>query len=108
MSTAIGWGFGFTQLMLMHVAPLFHATGPGFLGAPACPTINVFYISALITLGFSLLHICWSLLSFDAMLRKSFFHFAFVIFTHLAASLMVRLFSLKKSLIFFLCVDCRI
>jgi len=83
---AIGWGFGFTHLMISYVSLLFHATGPSFLGAPACTTFNLFYVSGLLTLATSLLHVLWNVLAFDGFVKKSWWRVAIVVVSHMVLS----------------------
>jgi hypothetical protein len=41
----MGWGIGVANALVMYTSVVWHATGPGFLPAPACPHISLFYIS---------------------------------------------------------------
>lgn len=85
----MGWGFGFTSVMLSYISGLSHATGPGLLEDPYCPGISVFYVMAFSHLGFVLLHFLFSFLAFDGYNRKSWWRPALVFFLHMLASVLV-------------------
>lgn len=88
VAIAVGWGFGFTEAMLLYVSALSHATGPGFLPAPACSHVSVFYVLSLIQLSYVLLHLMWQILSFDGCNRKIWWQPLLVFITHLAVSML--------------------
>eukprot|EP01126_Amoeba_proteus_P039523 TRINITY_DN4176_c0_g1_i13.p1 TRINITY_DN4176_c0_g1~~TRINITY_DN4176_c0_g1_i13.p1 ORF type:complete len:145 (-),score=16.83 TRINITY_DN4176_c0_g1_i13:129-563(-) len=85
---AIGWGFGFTSVMLSYVSGLSHATGPGFLAAPACSQLSIFYVLAYSQLGFVMLHFLFSFLAFDGYNGKAWWKPLVVFLVHFATSLM--------------------
>jgi len=82
-AVAIGWGFGFTQLMLTYVSALTHATGPGLLPAPSCPAVSVFYVTGLTSLALSLAHVIWNVIVFDGYNQSSYWRPAVVFLLHL-------------------------
>jgi len=86
-AVAIGWGFGFTNTMLTYVAALAHATGPGLLPSPACPSISVFYINGFITLAVSLAHVVWNMIAFDGYNQTSYWRPIFVLLVHLSTAM---------------------
>jgi len=70
---------------------LADSVGPGTVGLRGEGDSPVFFVtSAVTTLGFILLHTCWSVIFFDALDRKSYRLIAAVIVFHFGASLMVR------------------
>ena len=95
-SLAIGVGSGAMYVLLMYTSLLWEATGPATLFSKACAGTDLFTIGALYALAFSLLHVMWSVVAFDAFRqlrsRTGTLQFAGVVVSHLAASL-VSLFN---------------
>jgi len=87
-SVAVGVGSGVTYALVMYTSVLWEAMGPGSLFSPACPGTSLFIISAIIALGFVLLHIFQSIIAFEAFRLKSKPRMAVVWSSHLAASLL--------------------
>uniref|UniRef100_A0A6B2LHC0 Gamma-secretase subunit Aph-1 n=1 Tax=Arcella intermedia TaxID=1963864 RepID=A0A6B2LHC0_9EUKA len=85
---AIGWGFGVTQLMMTYVAALFHATGPGLLSSPSCPTTSVFYINALIMVALCFAHIVWNVIAFDGYNQGAYWKPLIVLVLHILSAVM--------------------
>jgi len=72
----------------MYVSVLWEATGPGTVFSPSCPSTNLFIISALLALLFSLMHVFLSLLLFEAYRTKNNRHIAMGWVAHFAISLL--------------------
>jgi len=87
----VGWGYAVTNVMLTYVSSLSHFTGPGFFPAPACQTISVFYVIALVEVAFCVMHICWSLLSFEGYNTRTYWMPIFVYISHILASILTKL-----------------
>jgi anterior pharynx defective protein 1 len=90
-SLAIGWGIGTASALILFASVVWHGSGPGFLPAPACPSLSLFYLSALTALLFTLLHMALSVLAFDAYTRRVWWRVAFVVLAHLTASYLTLL-----------------
>jgi len=82
----VGWGFATTNAFISYISSLSHFTGPGFLPAPACQTVSIFYVMALIELVYGLMHLCWSLLAFEGYNSRTWWLPAFVYVSHLISS----------------------
>jgi len=85
---AVGLGSGVTYALVMYTSILWESTGPGSLFSPACPGTSLFIISAIIALGFVLLHIFQSIVAFEAFRLKSYPYMAVVWGSHIIASLL--------------------
>ncbi|KAI8899071.1 gamma-secretase subunit Aph-1 [Globomyces pollinis-pini] len=85
-SFAIGYGTGFMSALVHFINPLAQTTGPGILTCQACPSTNVFFIGAIITLLFTLLNITWTIISFDGFKKGHWLQFLYVIVNHALAS----------------------
>eukprot|EP01087_Luapelamoeba_hula_P012127 TRINITY_DN3370_c0_g1_i1.p1 TRINITY_DN3370_c0_g1~~TRINITY_DN3370_c0_g1_i1.p1 ORF type:complete len:356 (-),score=63.63 TRINITY_DN3370_c0_g1_i1:23-1090(-) len=67
---AIGLGFGLTQATVMYGSIWVDGVGPGCLFSPACPSVNLFVYSAMISVATTFMHVCLSIMSFDAFDRS--------------------------------------
>ncbi|KYQ92067.1 gamma-secretase subunit Aph-1 [Tieghemostelium lacteum] len=90
-SAAIGTGSGLTYGFVMFGSILWDATGPGTLFSPACPSTNLFMVSAILTMCIILLHICNSVLAFQGYRSKQYHIVAFVLLTHFIVSYLTLL-----------------
>lgn len=86
---AIGWGIGTASALILYASVVWHGSGPGFLPAPACPALSLFYLSALTALLFTLLHMALSVLAFDAYARRVWWRVGYVVLAHLTAAYLV-------------------
>ena len=88
---ATGVGSGGMYVLLLFTSLLWQAAGPGALFARACPGVDLFQLNALHALAFSLLHVLWSMLAFDAFrqlaTRRGRLQFAGVCLSHVVARL---------------------
>eukprot|EP01121_Diplochlamys_sp_Union-15-3_P017708 TRINITY_DN628_c0_g1_i1.p1 TRINITY_DN628_c0_g1~~TRINITY_DN628_c0_g1_i1.p1 ORF type:complete len:276 (-),score=35.55 TRINITY_DN628_c0_g1_i1:48-815(-) len=90
----IGWGFGFCSALVLYTSLMWASSGPGYYATPACESISVFHIGGLISQAFVLLHVMWSIIGYDAYLKKIWWKIAFIFVTHLGASFLT-LFNMK-------------
>jgi len=87
-SVAAGVGSGVTYALVMYISVLWESTGPGSAFSPACPGTSLFIISAILALGFVLLHIFQSIVAFEAFRLKSLLGMVVVWGSHIVASLL--------------------
>lgn len=88
VALSFGWGYATTNVVLSFLSGLSHFTGPAFLPAPACTTVSVFYVLALIEVAFIAMHYCWSLLAFEGYNSRTWWVPVFVYLSHLLASML--------------------
>jgi len=82
----VGWGFGFTSSLILYTSIMWGSTGPGFFPTPACKSISVFHIGSLNAQAFIMLHVLWTIIGFDAYLRRTWWKIGFILVSHLLAS----------------------
>jgi len=90
-SLALGLGIGITHCLITYVTVLWEASGPAAAFSPACPAVNLFLTSALISLCFVLLNVFWTIISFDGFRKKSWWKMGGVVVSHLVASFLTML-----------------
>jgi len=81
-----GLGFGIVSSLIMYIRVLTESIGPGYLQCPSCPSVSLFFISALTTLLFTFLHVVWMMLAFEGFHRKSYIRPLWVLVTHIGCS----------------------
>ncbi|KAK9762645.1 hypothetical protein K7432_011425 [Basidiobolus ranarum] len=82
-----GLGFGWVSGLVSYITLLAEALGPGMLPCISCPSVSLYFVSAIITALFTLLHITWMMLTFEGLVgSKSSYLFIWVIITHFGAS----------------------
>lgn len=111
--------------LISYVSMLAESAGPGVIMSPSCPSLSHYYVlgifflfvclylyafrpSALTTMLFSLLHVGWMVISFDAFYKKNWPLFGLVVVLHLVASYLVNNNNNRSSssLIFFSIRQC--
>jgi len=85
-SLALGLGIGITHSLITYVTVMWEAAGPASAFSPACPSVNLFLTSALMSLCFILLNVFWTIISFDGLRQKSWSKMAGVVGSHFLAS----------------------
>jgi len=90
-SLALGLGIGVTHSLITYVTVLWEASGPAAAFSPACPSVNLFLTSALLSLCFILLNTFWTIISFDGFRRRSWWKMGSVVLSHLIASFLSML-----------------
>jgi len=90
VSVAAGVGPGLLSVLVMYTTLLWDATGPGTLPSPACPQTDLFVVSSVHALCFSLLAVVHSVVAFDALRAwrtlRGKLQLGAVVLTHAAAS----------------------
>jgi len=84
-----GLGFGIVSSLIMYIRVLTESIGPGYLQCPSCPSVSLFFISALTTLLFTFLHVVWMMLAFEGFHRKSYIRPLWVLVSHIGCSYIV-------------------
>jgi len=90
-SLALGLGIGITHSLITYVTVMWEASGPAAAFSPACPSVNLFLTSALLSLCFILLNVFWTIISFDGFRRRSWLKMIGVVVSHLIASFLSML-----------------
>ena len=90
LSVGVGTAATYCFILYGHIGS--KTLGPGTIYLDTCPTMSLYILHACLCCAMSLLHIMWSILSFDAWNRKSFIR-AFVIFGSHAAAVFATLFN---------------
>jgi len=90
-SLALGLGIGITHSLITYVTVMWEASGPAAAFSPACPSVNLFLTSALLSLCFILLNMFWTIISFDGFRRRSWLKMIGVVVSHLIASFLSML-----------------
>ena len=85
-----GFGFGFMSSLVSFISALAESIGPGFLPCPSCPNVSTYFIYAVTTLLFNMLHIIWMVIAFDSFIKKDWKGPVAVFLYHVAASYLVR------------------
>lgn len=84
---AAGLGFGISYVLVMHGAVLSLAWGPATKYVPACDNLSLFFMTSINCLCFMLMHVSWSIIAISGFLKMDKRKIAFVIVSHLLASL---------------------
>lgn len=90
LSYVVGLGFGLMSGAFSLVNVLADVLGPGTVGFHE-ESQHFFMVSAAYCLVMILLHTCWGVLVFDALDRRRWLVFGYVVISHLAVSLLVSL-----------------
>ncbi|KAI7857485.1 Aph-1 protein-domain-containing protein [Circinella umbellata] len=64
-SFVTGYGYALTTTLVSYISLLVESIGPGVIMCPSCPQATTFFISAVTTTLFSLLHIVWMMVAFE-------------------------------------------
>ncbi|KAI9307648.1 Aph-1 protein-domain-containing protein [Cunninghamella echinulata] len=84
-----GYGYALTTSLVSYISLLVQSIGPGIIVCPSCPNASIFFISAITTTLFSLLHMVWMTIAFDGYASKSWIGYikiTWVIISHYGAS----------------------
>ncbi|KAL9556354.1 hypothetical protein MBANPS3_001905 [Mucor bainieri] len=85
-----GFGYALMSSLVGYISLLVESIGPGVMMCPSCPQATVYFISAITTSLFSLMHIFWMMISFEgfseAPQMKGWFKIGWVIVSHYGAS----------------------
>jgi len=88
---AFGVGSGVTHSLVSYVTILWEALGPGSIFSPSCPSISLFFISALFSFCFQMFHILWSIVSFDGYRERNYIKMGSVLICHIVVSYLTLL-----------------
>ncbi|KAI9317405.1 Aph-1 protein-domain-containing protein [Dichotomocladium elegans] len=85
-----GFGYALTTSLVSYVSTLVESIGPGVMMCSSCPQATTFFVSAVTTSLFSLLHIVWMMVAFEGYttIRKpsGILRALWVIISHFGAS----------------------
>ncbi|CAH0389731.1 unnamed protein product [Bemisia tabaci] len=91
LSYVAGLGFGLMSGAFSLVNILAEVIGPGTMGLHKGDPEDFCIISSTITMCFIFLHICWGIIFFEAIDRKNYAMFTYVLSTHLLVSYVTML-----------------
>jgi hypothetical protein len=105
---AIGWGAGVAHSLVSYVTLLWEYAGPasyfsnnctvnlftisGVHISPSIPITSILIFTAIQSQCFILLHMFWSILSFESFKERNWIKIAVIVLSHLAASFTVTSF----------------
>ncbi|KAI7901314.1 gamma-secretase subunit Aph-1 [Cokeromyces recurvatus] len=85
-----GFGYALMTSLISYISLLVESIGPGVIMCPSCPEITIYFMSAITTTFFSLMHICWMIISFEGFSElpqiKGWLKIIWVISSHYGAS----------------------
>ncbi|ORE10801.1 Aph-1, partial [Rhizopus microsporus var. microsporus] len=89
-SFVFGYGYALTSALVGYISLLVESIGPGVLMCESCPQATLYFISAITTSLFSLLHIGWMMISFEGYSElpkpRGYCKILWVILSHYGAS----------------------
>jgi anterior pharynx defective protein 1 len=78
-----------------YISLLVESIGPGVIMCPSCPKATLYFISAITTSLFSLMHMAWMMISFEGFSElpqmKGWLKIGWVIVSHYGASFAVSI-----------------
>jgi anterior pharynx defective protein 1 len=88
-----GFGYALMSALVGYISLLVESIGPGVLMCPSCPRATLYFISAITTSLFSLMHMSWMMISFEGFSElpklKGWLKIIWVIVSHYGASFAV-------------------
>ncbi|KAG2190834.1 hypothetical protein INT46_004076 [Mucor plumbeus] len=85
-----GFGYALMSSLVGYISLLVESIGPGVMMCPSCPKATLYFISAITTSLFSLMHIFWMMISFEGFSElpqmKGWFKIGWVVISHYGAS----------------------
>ncbi|CAO3570565.1 unnamed protein product [Mortierella alpina] len=88
---AAGLGFGLMFGIISFITQLVQSLGPGVLMCASCPSLSLYFISALTTSLLILHHCAWMMISFTGFTLRSYARILWVILSHYGASYLTLL-----------------
>ncbi|KAG1139070.1 hypothetical protein G6F37_008933 [Rhizopus arrhizus] len=89
-SFVFGYGYALTNASVGYISLLVESIGPGVMMCPSCPQASLYFIYAITTTLFSLLHIGWMMIACEGYSeipqKKGYFKVIWVILSHYGAS----------------------
>ncbi|KAG2195817.1 hypothetical protein INT47_010027 [Mucor saturninus] len=85
-----GYGYALMSALVGYISLLVESIGPGVMMCPSCPKATLYFISAITTSLFSLMHMSWMMISFEGFSElpktKGWLKVIWVIASHYGAS----------------------
>ncbi|KAI8356577.1 gamma-secretase subunit Aph-1 [Choanephora cucurbitarum] len=85
-----GFGYALMGALVGYISLLVESIGPGVMMCPSCPKATLYFISAITTSLFSLLHMAWMMVSFDGFSElpqtRGWLKIGWVVVSHYGAS----------------------
>ncbi|GAA5806653.1 hypothetical protein HPULCUR_012199 [Helicostylum pulchrum] len=85
-----GFGYALMSALVGYIALLVESIGPGVMMCPSCPRATLYFISAITTSLFSLMHMAWMMIAFEGFSElpktKGWLKVLWVIVSHYGAS----------------------
>lgn len=104
-----GYGYALTNASVGYISLLVESIGPGVMMCPSCPQASLYFIYAITTTLFSLLHIGWMMIACEGYSelpqKKGYLKIIWVILSHYGASFAVSEPNNKRWFDSFLCID---
>ncbi|EIE84250.1 hypothetical protein RO3G_08960 [Rhizopus delemar RA 99-880] len=90
LMTLFGYGYALTNASVGYISLLVESIGPGVMMCPSCPQASLYFIYAITTTLFSLLHIGWMMIACEGYSelpqKKGYLKIIWVILSHYGAS----------------------
>lgn len=85
-----GFGYALMSALVGYISLLVESIGPGVMMCPSCPKATLYFISAITTSLFSLMHMSWMMIAFEGFSElpqvKGWLKILWVVFSHYGAS----------------------
>ncbi|CAJ0625719.1 5852_t:CDS:2 [Entrophospora sp. SA101] len=83
-----GLGYGLINGSITYVTLLVYSIGPGILMCKSCPFLSLYFVGAITTCLFILLHITWMMTAFEGFSnpKRKFSYILFTMLSHFGAS----------------------
>ncbi|KAI9032507.1 gamma-secretase subunit Aph-1 [Phycomyces nitens] len=85
-----GFGYALMTCLVSYISLLVESLGPGVRMCQSCPGLSLFFVSAINTTVFSLLHMAWMMVAFEGFssykTKTGMLQIAWVIISHYGAS----------------------
>ncbi|KAL0088508.1 Aph-1 protein-domain-containing protein [Phycomyces blakesleeanus] len=85
-----GFGYALMSCLVSYISLLVESLGPGVKMCQSCPGLSLFFVSAINTTIFSLLHMAWMMVAFEGFssykTKSGMLQITWVIFSHYGAS----------------------
>ncbi|KAF9905999.1 gamma secretase complex protein [Lobosporangium transversale] len=86
-----GLGFGLMFGIISYITQLVQSLGPGVLMCISCPSVSLYFISAITTCIITLHHCLWMMISFTGFTQRSYARILWVLVSHYGASYLTLL-----------------
>lgn len=90
---AVGYGWGLISALVHFISPLVQTLqGNGVLMSRSCPDVDIYFLSAVMTLLFSGLNVLWTVAMFSGLQKRSYLQVGLVFVSHILSSCSVFYF----------------